>query len=342
MFFASSLILASLFLIAIFVQHNKLSGYVELNKNSQQLTLQVQKQKIQNCLYVSDNIKFANTADVLSLFNAKILSINAKQNSIIKKGDVIFTIQLRDLQEEIKKETQERENKTLTLNTNQKLYEQKMISKAEYIESVKNYELSQKKLDALLSKNNTIEITSQFDGYIEKIYPQENEVIFTDQTKLFTIKLQDKFYFETILTKQQKQQINTLNEVDVEINHNEIQIQLQGLIEQIKNVNQNQVKITIAINQNSKDYQLFKNIVTSDSEFNIKTCFKSIMQDAYLISLDSVFLNEKNKFAIKYLDAKNNIIEQEIKILNIKDKNFVYIIFDQTKKTSMPENINIL
>lgn|GEM_PF-4994253 len=337
--------LMGLFLVSVFFQHKKLSNLA----NQQQVSIvvrqnSIKKESVQSGFYIYNAIKFANSVDVFSQVDAKILTINTQQGALVKNTDAIFTIQRRDLDEEIKQETQRLENNKLTLSTNTKLYEQKMISKAEYLASVKNHQLSQQNLAKLLSTSNNAQIVSGFNGFIEKIYPQQNELIFASKTKLFTIKLQDKFYFETEISAEQKKQINNIGQVSVEVLNQDKPLILQGFIEQTYAAPQGKVKLVIVIDTNSPNYATFVNSTAGSEQIKVKIFCATSSQEAYWVPVSSIFVNAQNKFAIKYVNLKGEAVESEVEIIETKNNNFVfvYISLPSFKKSALPQSISIV
>lgn len=121
-------------------------------------------------------IETDKNAQMNSEVGAKVVSINVKEGSHVKKGTLLLELDSRVLKNNIEELKTQIELATTVYEKQKSLWDQKIGSEIQYLEAKTNKESLEKKLSTLYAQLEFYQIKAPFDGLVDEIFPKVGEM----------------------------------------------------------------------------------------------------------------------------------------------------------------------
>ena len=309
-----------------FIKEQKQEEKELISQKIFKVRVEIPKKSIQSKKYsFFGDTESSKTIILQAELNGKIKKIVKKEGSRVKKGQLIISLDVRELYNSKKQLEANFEEKKLIYFSTRKLYKQKLASKATYNKDRSTYRKAASELKAIRVKITNTKISAPFAGRVEEIFVENGEAISAYQTEIAKFINDDMLTVSVFIPEKIIDRISKPQKIKVKFAN---QIEKNGILKYTAN---SADKITrtykAEISVDNKDHSV-KDGMSAEVKFFEKE------ESVYLIEESSLTLNDQGVVGIKYVESDN--------IVNFLPVENINIIEGKIWLKSLPQNIKVI
>lgn len=154
-------------------------------------TLDLKPTKFVNYVEVTGNIEAQNEALVSPEINGQIEDILVKEGEHVTKGQLLFSLKTDVIERNIAEIKTSLSLATTLYEKQKQLWNQKIGSEIQYLQSKNNKESMEKRLSTLNAQLNMANVRAPFSGYVEEIFQKTGEIASPGRQVLQLVNLDD-------------------------------------------------------------------------------------------------------------------------------------------------------
>lgn len=279
---------------------------------------------------------------ISSQTDGRIKDILVKQGQKVKPGQILIILDEQEKKLELDKAQQLVKQRLNELNSNEKLYKEKIISKSRYDETMTAYRDSLSNLEKAKKYLDFTKIISPIEGYVDKINLKIGDYVRDDSSVIITRIFSDQdFIISTFIPQNIVSLIKSNQNAEFIIDtHDNQKIKKSGNVGFVSNLADQLTKTyycEIDMDYNPQNEDLIKLI---GSPVSLRIFGPKL--DAVKLSDSVIFLDDEGELVIKVLDKNNNVQILNVKIIdNLSSENKTWLAFKQLDKNLLDSEQNL-
>ena len=288
------------------------------NKNLQAISIITPKEEsFKHYIEIQGVVKSDKNIVLRSELGGTVLQIFVREGQQVKKGTVLVQLDDSNLKNNMAELNTEIILAKTTYDRQKRLWEQKIGSEMQYLQTKTQYESLENNVNTLKDQANKMKIIAPFSGVVDEIFSKKGELT-NPQTQVVRLVNLDEVYIEADVTETYLPYIKIGNETLVRFPS--INIEIVSTVAQVGNV----------INPNNRSFKTKINIPNKDN--NLKP---NLLADIKIVDL------ETNGIVIP-----SNLIQKDqigdSYVYTVSNKNYEYLITRKLVKIANEYNHNSL
>lgn len=160
-------------------------------------------------------------------FSGTLLQVNVKEGDHVQKGQVLARIDDGGLSSQLAEAEVRASLAQTTFERQGRLWDQKIGSEIEFLQSKANYEAAQNSVKQLKSQVGRTIVTAPYSGIIDEVFSDPGEAVSPGQNRLFRLINLSKMYIKTAVPEAYLEKIKPGTPVQVEIASSGTQFETQ-------------------------------------------------------------------------------------------------------------------
>ena len=197
--------------------NDAISAIDTTKKISQITTVKAVKEVFNHFLELQGSVSTKQNIIIFPEFNGILMNVYANEGQIVKKNELLAKIDDGGLSQQLAQLKIQTNLAKTTFERQERLWEQKIGSEIQYLQTKSNYETQRELINQLNTQLAKTEIRAPFNGTIDDVITNQGSVVAPGQTPIIRIINLDNMYIETEVPESYISNVSVNKAVIVEI-----------------------------------------------------------------------------------------------------------------------------